>query len=168
MMAAWVMAIVCVAVLLFLGMFVWDRFDANKRTAKKKEQSRIDEVREAAFAVVEASLQAEPEKWGAILHQKTVDWLVNREAKIAIYLGGGTYGVHILDQRRFNNGYPLYTNDKDFRFEPNQEMRNRLFKAAMAIASGSAEKIETAQLENLVSAFGAVIHREKNNDKAAA
>ena len=158
--------IVCFGLLLLMGCLIWDLWDSRKKKPKITP-SHIDQVREAAYAVIEASLQAEPQKWETILNQKLIEWIIHRESGIAIYMGGGVYSLFLMDKLRFRGGNPIYTNDRDLRYEPPMDIRRRIFTLASKIGAGSAERIEISQLQHMVAAFGHIVERNRNDQKAA-
>jgi hypothetical protein len=164
-----VVIVVIVAVALFLIVLAFvDRRWLEKRAETKKEPSYIQQVREAAFAVIEASLEAEPDKWEVQLLGAVPEYLVCRKNSLAIYIGNGPERLFVLDGRSLQFGtVRLSVNNAD-KMTPSERMAQRIYDAAMAIARGQVEKIELARLEQMVSAFGEVVHREKTHDTKAA
>jgi hypothetical protein len=161
------LVIVVVALLLIACAFI-DMPSWRKRAKENSEPSHIEKVREAAFAVIEASLEAEPQKWGIISKGQNVQWLANPKTEIGIWLGGGPTSLFVITKLAKNNTpAERIISDQD-KLVPALHIRSRLYTAAMSIASGKLEKIEEKRLSTMVSAFGHVLERSRNNDQTAA
>lgn len=108
----------------------------------------IDEVRDAAFEVIEASLLEEPERWTAISYDSPneVYWLVNNSANVAIWTANQSFGLYVI------RGSAKIATEKD-KVTPNPEWRDRLWNAANPIVRKKAIRMETDRLKGLVNGF---------------
>jgi hypothetical protein len=160
------LVIVVVALLLIACAFI-DMPSWRKRAKENSEPSHIEKVREAAFAVIEASLEAEPQKWEAVCDPAEVMWVVNRKAKLAIYVGDGMRYLYVLTNCEFSGQQPKRCTHSE-KLRPPPQIKARLYGVAMKIIQPSLEKQETEKLAAMVSAFNKASERSRNNDQTAA
>lgn len=162
-MAGIVLVIVVVALCLIALAFI-NKPEWAKRTKENSELPHIEKVREAAFAVIEASLEAEPEKWELICADEVLCWLWNKQSNVAIRPSGGEV---LVNPKADCIGHPKLGNGSE-KFTPSPSAGRRLFKAAFKIIQPTLEDKETKKLAKMVSAFGEVKNRRADNDQAAA
>jgi hypothetical protein len=91
-MWAFYMVILVVALLLIAASF-FDFSKLKQRLSKNKEPDYVAQAKEAAFAVIEASLQAEPEKWE---NNPPSLWLVNKAAGLALEVYPASIGPVLM------------------------------------------------------------------------
>lgn len=166
-MGTLLLAILAVGLLLVAIAFL-DGFFQKRSDPNPVEQKHIDVVREAAFAVIEASLMSEPEKWETIFRKTDkgkVIALTNHPARISIWLCDGPSKLTILR--------PLHPTDRTWaknqseETEPPRQLKNSIYAAAMKIVSGETERREISNLAKMVECFQQKIE-EKNDDQKAA
>ena len=153
-----VWALMTIGIIALFGILVWalgEFFDAKKKS--QPEQQHIDQVREAAFAVILASLEAEPEKWEPTYGDKGDVIGLFLEKEMAIYLYGGPSRLYILADKKAAE-----------QITPPKAMQAAIYTAAMKIVRGEAEAKEMKRLEDMVDIFSRRIHKEENHDTQAA
>lgn len=161
-----VMVIVGIGLLLIAWAFISDALP-QKRSSQEQVQTHMEKVREAAFAVIEASLEAEPEKWKVITFEGQPLWIVNPSAQIAMFIPSH-HSLYVLRNYALDIiGLPRTTEDT-MRLDPPSHMRVRLYEAAMKQTKPILEKQETDKLARMVAAFGDIVDRRKNHDQKAA
>lgn len=142
-----------VASAIILAWFDMRRWNQNT----VQEKNIMDEVRDASFAVVEASLKAEPENWQQQKSQfsDATAWLANAKSKISLWICRGPEKLYLLKQ----DGSKIH---------PPQSAKNRLYAAAMTIVNEQAEQKEVADLQEMVGRFEYLVKEDNDNDAQAA
>ena len=159
-----VMVVVGIALLLIALAFI-DHTPLGKRNTPTHDPSIMDQVRDAAFAVVEASLEGEPEKWKVILDEDNkIDCIVCPEHRVAIRMYMGVTGLYVRIGCHFLEDGAPYDGEK---FTPPMYMRTRIYNAALKLSEPQQEKQEADKLQKMVAAFGSIIDRNNHDQKAA-
>jgi hypothetical protein len=134
---------------------------------REKPKSEMDELRNAAFRVIEASLRNEPEKWEPQSKADKLHWLVNHESQTAVWVAGGEGSISILNFTPTAAGKPVLTTN---RVTPPYDCRRMIWAAAKNIIDGTEKEKEIEQLELMVSGFETALAKAKeaNNDPQGA
>lgn len=143
---------------------LWGMLGFKKKAPPSPAQSHIDAVREAAFAVIEASLEAEPEKWGVIGETHAL-WLWNKSNAVAVYTAVAPMHLHVLVGAMLVKTTVGDLPTGGQRLDPTPRMKINLFNAAMKIAKPHFERKEEERLRQMVERFS---QEDKENDQAAA
>lgn len=161
-----ILMIIVICALALIALAFIDKPIWEKRAKENAEPSHIEKVREAAFAVIEASLEAEPENWEPVPFSQTnpeITWLINRQSKTALHLhSDGTALVSINND--FFDGTPI----RGEKLKPPFHIQRSLYRSAMRVISPALENKEKQRLSQMVSAFGDIIKGDMVNDQATA
>lgn len=164
-MGACLLLIFLIGSLLLIVCVVDSFLDPRKRAQEPAKKKHIDDVRDAAFAVIEASIQSEPEKWKPQFSKrdkKKALWLTNLTAGLALWLPDGPENIFVLRKV----GQKFSRRDGEV-LEVPKALRPSLYTVAMSIVSGSLEKREISSLNQMVDCFKIALE-EKSNDASAA
>lgn len=164
----YLLVIAAIGVLLILIGFIGDGFFGRRKERKERERAANNDmniVREAAYAVIEASLMSEPKLWALVKEPdgRSV-WLTNKKIGLALFLWGGPSNLYILRDLR-KDATTARPNDK---LTPPSSVRNSLYERAHLIVTCRQEEQEKKNLEEMVERFRIKMEENRNHDQEPA